>query len=110
MSPMNAAHACGLTARRAPSGFFESRTRQLVPAWATSTQSLPPVLRLDLRHGLVSVVSCVVCHCCSFASVRIIAADSAGSRAWVTRWVQARVNRSTSSAASTYTSPISPST
>jgi len=50
------------------------------------------------------------CHCCSFASVRIMAADSAGSRAWVTRWVQARVNRSTSSPASTYTSPISPST
>jgi len=49
-------------------------------------------------------------HCCSFASVRIMAADPAGSRAWVTRWVQARVNRSTSSAASRYTSPISPST
>ena len=50
------------------------------------------------------------CHCCSLASVLIMAADPAGSRAWVTRWVQARVNRSTSSAASTYTSPISPST
>ena len=46
-----AAHACGLTARREPSGFFESRIRQLVPAWATSTQSLPPVLRLDLRQA-----------------------------------------------------------
>jgi len=40
-------------------------------------------------------------HCCSLASVLIMAADPAGSRAWVTRWVQARVNRSTSSAAST---------
>jgi len=49
-------------------------------------------------------------HGCSLASVRIIAADSAGSRAWVTRWVQARVNRSTSSPASRYTSPMSPST
>jgi transcriptional regulator with XRE-family HTH domain len=49
-------------------------------------------------------------HCCSLASTWIMAADPAGSRAWVTRWVQARVNRSTSSAASTYTSPISPST
>jgi len=60
MSSMNPAHTCGLTARRAPSGFFESRTRQHVPAWATSTQSLPPVLRLDLRHGRVNVVSCSV--------------------------------------------------
>jgi transcriptional regulator with XRE-family HTH domain len=51
-----------------------------------------------------------VCHKFSFASVRIIAADWSGSRAWVTRWVQASVNRSTSSADSTYTSPIRPST
>ena len=50
------------------------------------------------------------CHWFSLASVRIIAADWSGSRAWVSRWVQARVNRPTSSSASMYTSPISPST
>jgi hypothetical protein len=44
------------------------------------------------------------------ASARIVAADSAGSRAWAVSRVQARLNRSTSSAASMYTSPISPST
>ena len=60
ISPMKAAHACDLTARWAPSGFFESRTRQFALAWATSTQSLPPVLWLDLRQGLVSIVSCAV--------------------------------------------------
>jgi len=40
-----------------PSRFFESRTRQLACVWATSTQSWPPVLRLDLRHSLVRLAS-----------------------------------------------------
>lgn len=47
----------GLMARRAPLGFFESPTRQLACARATLTQSRSSVLRLELRHGLVSVVS-----------------------------------------------------
>src|ERR1039457_3000332 len=49
-------------------------------------------------------------HRVSFASALIIPAESAGLRAWVTRWVQVRMNWPTSSPASTYTSPISPST
>ena len=57
---VNVAHAGCLIARRLPPGFLESRTGQVVPAWATSTQSLPPVLWLDLRHGLVRVVSCAL--------------------------------------------------